>query len=268
MQTRFSFWGSMAFNELTSEPDGSAAPVPFDLFSYDALSFSNLLLHMDFPTEQPASRSFSFDSAQMAFDPTTSKTRKHALAQHFPMTIKRMLSSESGSGSVADLGYMTLGTQLDTTAPGAVWYALDFDLNLGTVGSLASKAGLVVRIALAWSPSNYGLPVFAGLKLPASSGSKNEISIEGVIKITMYSRQLLYSDGAYLLKLTGIALKLLGKQLPPGGAFDFYIFGDPDPNAGANSLGWYGAWKKDKPENSDDNQIGAQEPPVNIGADG
>ncbi|MDJ0824022.1 MAG: hypothetical protein QNJ16_00830 [Rhodobacter sp.] len=265
VQTRFSFWGSMAFVEQ-QVPAGDGKTMPCDLFSYDALAFSNLLLHMDFARAQPSDRTFTFDAAKMAFDASTSITREHALARHFPMSIKRMLTAGEGSKSIADLGYMTLSTQLDSSQPSGTWFALDFDLNLGTLGAYASNAGLVVSIALAWSPSSYGLKVFAGLKLPMSSGAKNEISIEGVIKITMYARQLFYNDKAFIMKLTGIALKLLGKQLPPGGAFDFYIFGDPDPAAGANSLGWYGAWIKDKPKTSpDDDPIGAKEPPITIG---
>ena len=46
---------------------------------------------------------------------------------------------------------------------------------------------------------------------------------------------------------TGIALSLFGKSLPPGGSFDIFVFGDPDPAAGASSLGWYGAYKKNQP---------------------
>jgi hypothetical protein len=253
IETRFSFWGSLAFKELMVEGDDGGDAMPYDIFSYDALSYSGLLLHMNFARAQPGTRSFAFDPAEMEFDPTTSVAREHALARHFPLTIKRMLTATEGGKTAADLGYMTLGTQLDNTTPGSPWYGLDFDLNLGTAGALAAKAGLVVSLALVWAPSSYGLPVFAGLKLPASSGSKNEISIEGIIKITMYSRLLLYSDGAYLLKLNGIAMSLFGKTLPPGGTFDFFLFGDSDPTAGSNSLGWYGAYKKDKPANGDQN---------------
>ena len=64
---------------------------------------------------------------------------------------------------------------------------------------------------------------------------------------TMFAVTLTYDGAAFLLKLTGIALSLFGKSLPPGGSFDIFVFGDPDPAAGANSLGWYGAYKKDQP---------------------
>ena len=77
--------------------------------------------------------------------------------------------------------------------------------------------------------------------------SEAAITVEGVLKITMFAVQLLVDGRAYLLKLTGIALSVFGKTLPPGATFDLVVFGDPDPAAGANSLGWYGAFKKDLP---------------------
>ena len=63
----------------------------------------------------------------------------------------------------------------------------------------------------------------------------------------MFAVTLTYDGAAFLLKFNGIALSLFGKSLPPGGSFDIFVFGDPDPAAGANSLGWYGAYKKDQP---------------------
>ena len=85
-----------------------------------------------------------------------------------------------------------------------------------------------------------------GLKLPGSTGARNAITVEGVLKITMFAVQLIFDGRAYLLRLTGIALSVFGKKLPPGASFDLIVFGDPDPAAGANSLGWYGAYKKDQ----------------------
>jgi hypothetical protein len=60
----------------------------------------------------------------------------------------------------------------------------------------------------------------------------------------MFAVTLTYDGTAFLLTFNGIALSLFGKSLPPGASFDIFIFGDPDPAAGANSLGWYGAYQK------------------------
>jgi len=126
------------------------------------------------------------------------------------------------------------------------WGSLGFDLNLGTLGTLASQAGFTAELLVAWGCKARGAspPVFVGLKLPYSSG--NGIGLQGVLQLAIYSRSLLYSDGAYLLKLNGMDLEILGQTLPPGAYFDFYIFGDPAPDASTSSLGWYGAFNKEK----------------------
>jgi hypothetical protein len=246
MQTVFRFWGKLAFKQMYVGDPNEPTATPYDVFSYDALVFSSLMINMSFPQSNPSGRTFAFDPSQMAFDAGASSVREHGLARHFPLTIKGMLSS-SANKTPGDLGFMTVVTPLQATAVNAPWFALEYDLNLGTVGALAGDLGLIARLAVSWTPGSFGLPVSVGLKLPGSSSAKDEISIMGVVKITTYSMELLYTDGGYLLKLNGIALKFFGKALPPGGSFDFFVFGDPDPRAGSNSLGWYGAYIKDPP---------------------
>jgi hypothetical protein len=244
VQTEFSFWGTLAFEELSA-----GGTVPFDLFSYDSLVYSGMKLRMSFLPSDPATRAFRFDPSAMAFDVGSSTARAHSLAAHFPLTAKGMLASEA-SKTPGDYGLLPVDTDLDTTPVTTPWYALNFDLNLGSAGALAAKAGLVATLAVIWAPGRSGqpgLPVSVGLKLPGSSGGKNELTVEGVLKITMFAVTLTYDGAAFLLKFNGIALSLFGKSLPPGGSFDIFVFGDPDPAAGANSLGWYGAYKKDQP---------------------
>ena len=48
-----------------------------------------------------------------------------------------------------------------------------------------------------------------------------------------------------MLKMTQIALKLLGIKFPPSGNTVFFLFGDPNQGAPQNSLGWYAAYNKD-----------------------
>jgi hypothetical protein len=245
VQTVFSFWGSLAFQELSV---GSGA-VPFDLFSYDSLVYSGMKLWMSFSQASPTGRSFRFDPSQMAFDVGSSTTRATGLATHFPLTVKGVLTSDSNK-SPGDSGLLPVDTDLDTVPVTTPWFGLNYDLNLGSAGALAAQAGLVASLVVIWAPgqpAGSAVPVSVGLKLPGSTGATNELTVEGVLKITMFAVTLTYDGAAFLLKLTGIALSLFGKSLPPGGSFDIFVFGDPDPAAGANSLGWYGAYKKDQP---------------------
>lgn len=243
VQTVFSFWGSLAFREL------SAGGGAFDLFSYDSLAYSGMRLWMSFPIASPAGRAFRFDPTQMAFDVGSSTARATGLATHFPLTVKGVLASGSNK-TPGDSGLLPVDVDLDTVPVGAPWFGLDFDLNLGSAGALAAKAGLVASLVVIWAPgppAGSAVPVFVGLKLPGATGATNQLTVEGVLKITMFAVTLSYDGAAFLLTLTGIALSLFGKSLPPGGSFDIFVFGDPDPAAGANSLGWYGAYKKDQP---------------------
>jgi len=243
VRSRFSFWGSLRF--AAQEGTGAAGGTEtFDPFSFDALAYSQLRLGMSFPTATPSARQFAFDPAEMTFDAARSTAREGSLARHFPLKIARFAQSQS-TQKPGDEGYLALQVPVPQQGLSVPWYALVFDLNLGTVGALAAEAGLVASLMTAWSPGTQTGRTFVGLKLPGSTGSGNEISIQGVLKITLYSLELLASDGAYLLKLNGINLRFLGKALPPGGSFDFFVFGDPDASAGSDSLGWYGAYLKD-----------------------
>ena len=244
VQTVFSFWGTLAFGELSA-----GGTVPFDLFSYDSLVYSGMKLWMSFPIASPAGRVFRFDPSQMAFDVGSSTTRATGLATHFPLTVKGVLTSDSNK-TPGDSGLLPVDIDLDTVPVGTPWFGLDYDLNLGSAGALAAKAGLVASLVVIWAPgppAGSAVPVSVGLKLPGATGATNQLTVEGVLKITMFAVTLTYDGAAFLLTLTGIALSLFGKSLPPGGSFDIFVFGDPNPAAGANSLGWYGAYKKDQP---------------------
>jgi hypothetical protein len=153
----------------------------------------------------------------------------------------------SGTSRPSDLGLLPVDVDLVTAPVTTPWFALLYDLNLGSVGALAGKAGLVANLVVAWTPGTGKPAVTVGLKLPGSSGARNALTVEGVLKITMFAVQLRSDGRSYLLALTGIALSVFGKTLPPGASFDLFVFGDPDPAAGADSLGWYGAFKKDLP---------------------
>src|SRR5205085_4778557 len=112
-----------------------------------------------------------------------------------------------------DLGYVTVVTDLDTVTYSAPWFGLVFDLNLGSVGALAAGVGLVATLAVVWAPGRVGLPVSIGLKLPGSTSAKDELTIEGVLKISTFVIILSYAQGAFLLAFDGVALSLFGRAL-------------------------------------------------------
>lgn len=241
--TRFNLWGSLVFRQLT----GTRPPDAFDLFGFDALGFSGLSLLMTYPAHAPRAATFALDATGVTLDPSSARPRAKSFPRHFPVTA-RALASSAVTPDPWKLGFMRMQLPSIDTAPlGSNWFGVLLDLNLGTPGALASVVDLTATVGLFWSPDSRNPRVMAGLKLPGSTGGRNELSLMGVLKLSIYSTQLLNADGAFLLKLTGMTLTLMGKSLPPTGDFEFFLFGDPDPRSGSSSLGWYAAYRKPKP---------------------
>ncbi|BAY35576.1 hypothetical protein NIES2107_74880 (plasmid) [Nostoc carneum NIES-2107] len=256
---RFTFWGRLNFKELAA----------FDIFSFGEatetveagtqandkfLSFSNLVVTMTFPKADPQKRQFVFDPGHLAFDTRQSQVRRDSLYAKFPLKLTGLLYA-AGERKTEDYGYMPVKSPL-TGQLGKTWYGLTFDLELGSLGALAGKAGLVASLVAAWSPSGEkgteangkGSGVFVGLRLPGSTGGKREISIQGVIKIVFKSIEFVVGrkDGrvSYLLKLKNILIKFLLLSIPPNAQTEMIIFGDPEEMVENNSVGWYAAYVK------------------------
>ncbi|HKP53055.1 MAG TPA: hypothetical protein VJ183_10415 [Chloroflexia bacterium] len=243
VQTRFSFWGNLNFKALKgfdvlsfgADPSGSGTNPYF-------LRFGNLCVDMDFTFTGGAvtGRTFTFDPNQMSFDIGSSQARPPSLYNHFPLKFTGLISA-TDTQMPSDLGFMQIDTPLASASLNYPWYGLTFDLNLGSVGALAGQVGLVASIILAWCPSPNNYNVLVGLKLPGSSGSSKEISIEGVIKITFQDLEFIVSGDTYILKLQNIALKFLSVSIPPNGQTDILLFGDPK-QVDNTTLGWYAAY--------------------------
>jgi hypothetical protein len=239
---RFLFWGLIDFKEL-----------PFDLFSFGGpatpggLGFGNLAIDMSIdPRVTPTVPAFAFDARQLSLDVATSGARDASLFKHFPLKLTSFTQGDAGAAPT-DLGYMGLTTPLTQSTVTYPWFSLNFDLDLGTAGALAAEAGLVASLTAAWSPNAGGYTVFSGLKLPGSSGSKRQISIEGLFNIGFKSLEILVpAPGTYVLVLYGIGFKFLSLTFPPSGQVNFTLFGDPDATTDNTSLGWYAAYAKDQ----------------------
>lgn len=242
--TYFALAGLLDFAELEG----------LDLFSFGAqdpkdvagLQYSKLLIRMAFDPAVANSATFLFDAGQIAFDAAGSTARADSLYQHFPITLAGLIQPESTS-SPGRLGYLGVQSPLTQTALAFPWYGLVFDLDLGSLGALAGKAGFNATLLAAWSPSSSGpYSVFLGLKLPGSDGGKGTISIEGVLNLG-FRALVLGRNGpsTYYLLLNALALKFLSLRFPPGGQIDMALFGNPTDEHNS-SLGWYAAYTKDQ----------------------
>lgn len=246
-EAQFLFWGLLDFKGLEG----------FDLFSFGreagatvpaGLSFGNLIVEMTFDnTQAQPVPSFTFDAGQLSFDIAGSQARKGGFFNHFPLTVAGFTQAKEGT-TPASLGYMGVQSPLTQSSLAYPWYSLNFNLNLGSPGALAAQAGFVASVAAAWTPNlGQDYTVFTGLKLPGSSGSKRQITIEGIFNITFKTLEIIVlpDSNTYILVLYGIGFKFLSFTFPPTGQVNFVLFGDPNSSASGNtSVGWYAAYAK------------------------
>ena len=244
--SQFLFWGLADFQALDLDVFSFGADSPSDPPA--GLSFGNLAIAMRFdPSATPPVPVFAFDASELSLDIAASTPRAGSLFEHFPLTLKGFAQGVQGA-SPTDLGYMGVQSKLTQAALEFPWFALDFDLDLGSAGALAAEAGFVASLTAAWSPTkeDADYAVFTGLKLPGSSGSKRQISIEGLFNITFRSLQILDAPpDTYVLVIYGIGFKFLSFTFPPSGQVNFSLFGDPTSST-SSSLGWYAAYAKDQ----------------------
>ncbi|WP_020537472.1 hypothetical protein [Lewinella cohaerens] len=276
---RFSLWGRMRFAYLEGldilsfgaypQQEIAGAPQPTDQAGEpDYLNMSNLQVVMAFDlhevTGDVSNKTFSFNPNQVAYDLKRSGWRKHSLYEKFPLKFKTLRYVKNDANALANSGFMPVRSGLQSTLTkddiGSNWYGLVFDLNMGSIGSLAGGAGLNVGVMAAWKPGKEGL--YIGLKLPGSSGGKKEISIQGVLKIAFKHIQFVSypivakevedmtpeerQQVGYLLKLKNIVIKFFVVSFPPVGKTEIILFGDPREEVEREDklVGWYAAYTK------------------------
>ncbi|WP_166923161.1 hypothetical protein [Flavobacterium poyangense] len=248
VNSKFSFWGFINYNDLEG----------FDLFSFGTepeattnnfrgLSYSNMYVDLTFQLETPTTKTFVFDISQMSFDVGQSTPRKDSLYSHFPLQLSGITNGDA-TNSPTSQGYLNVAIpslQQQQSVSGQ-WYALVFNLNMGTLGSLASSAGFTSTFMMAWCVGANG--AWAGVKLPGVNPQAPSFSLQGVLKLNIGSILLQKATGteevAYLMKINNIALELFSLSFPPGGNICFMLFGNPAANAKPESLGWYGSYVK------------------------
>ncbi len=247
VQAQFAFWGFINYNSLKG----------FDLFSfgaeesapvnYSGLSYSNLYIDLSFSLDTPTTKTFTFDISHMAFDIGQSTPREDSLYSHFPLQLKSITTGNSDNTPKSQ-GYLNVAIPSLQQQQGisGEWYGLEFNLNMGTLGALASTAGFTSTFLMAWGVGATG--AWAGVQLPGVNPQAPSFSLQGVLKLDigtiMLEKATDTTNTAYLMKINNIALKLFSLSFPSGGTISFMLFGNPATDAKPESLGWYGAYVK------------------------
>ena len=262
--TRFSFWGYLNFKQLQG----------FDMFSFgsektpqqsekEGLYFANLGITMDFTllaNGTTSSQEFAFDAGLASYDISQSEVRANSLFNRFPLKVTSILQSD-GRGSPSDLGFLPIRTPKDFKALRLTkdWYAINFELNLGSMGALAARAGFSAALLVAWSPAETTARAETQIKLPGTGGGKKLLSLQGVLKLSIQYFEFKVKkiagpitnaeDWEYQLFFKNAGLSVLGKKLPTSGTIDMLLAGDPHRQLEPGSLAWSAAyWPKEKPK--------------------
>jgi hypothetical protein len=227
----------------------------FDLLSFgnegttvtpgEGLSFTNMYIEFSFPLATPAAVAYSFDITQMSFDSSQSYPREKSLVNNFPLQLTGIVSGNS-TNTPSSMGYLNVQLpSLQQKQPvSGNWYALQYNLNMGSLGALTGGLGFNTVFLAAWNTGGTGSS--ACIKLPGVNPQAPFFSLQGVIKVNIGKVQLdVASDGAsYLMKIDNIALKLLSLSFPPGGNVNFFLFGNPNGRNAPQAVGWYGGYLK------------------------
>ncbi|HEV3158268.1 MAG TPA: hypothetical protein VGZ00_13065 [Candidatus Baltobacteraceae bacterium] len=261
LDSRFLLWGALDFTVFT-EKDGSAS----DLFSFGSppgtpankqgtgLQFSGLAVHLASPVATPNTVTYTFDAGNLTLDPSASTPRPKSLFSTFALQLRNVIQAP-GEKRPADYGFLTSTIPaVDLQKLSGPWYGIVYKVTMGTPGALVSDAGFTSTLVTAWSPQSVRTdrkPAgFIGLQLPGAAPGAKLLSLQGVLKVTVGSIDLLHvpikghAEKAYNLRLNNIGLTFLGiAKLPPGATINFFLFGDPE---GIGSLGWYAAYIQDQ----------------------
>lgn len=249
IKARFTLYGFLNFR----------AQENFDCFSYGSeagqetqhnrgLYFSNLSLDVSFSlntvTNITSELKIVLNPNNVSFDQSMSTIRNKSFAAAFPVSPNSILQG-SGDNTPKKLRYLQVVPPVDFSTAGIqpVWYAINFDMHWGGPGALASQAGFIPQLMLAWSPGATGVNVEIFVRLPGSGGG-NTFSIQNVLKLSAGPFQLkqVVHDGdkiSYNFFLINLSLSLFGIKLPPAGNTNLVLIGDA---AQPGALGWYGAY--------------------------
>lgn len=261
IESRFSIWGNMVFNQLDV----------LDIFSFEKLSFADLgigvkynLTTFEAPPDPPpppvtTAPQLTFSPGDLRFDfaQTTNRQSSTSLLSLIPFKLKSFLYSQNADQTIESLKYFSFSANGDIPALSSLSdtfnFALIFDLDLGSMGGLVgSLSAFKFSIIIGWLSGPQG-GLALGVQLPQADG-KLEIKIEGVLTLSIQEFKLQYQtitgtgtprDGEqiFVLGMHNSYLELLGMRLPPGTAlFDFALF---VPSEDAQQLGWIAAYNNE-----------------------
>lgn len=236
--------GRFDVNEVA--PARSAAPplVDADPAPDSQLDFIKLVVRMTYDLHSRQT-TFALLSDDATFDTARSTARRDGLAGRFPAVPLRFVK---GSGlTPQSLGYDPASCGVQQAKLDGDWYAIEYQLPLGTLGALGGNVTITLTILAAWGVDATAdvAPVFLGVRLPGAGITSFELALQGILKLGFGAIQFdtyTAEDGGlgYLLRLRNFGLHVLGQSFPKG-AINVLISGAPQAT-GPGKLGWFAGY--------------------------
>jgi hypothetical protein len=267
---RFTLGGQMWF---AADPFPGSGGV--DLFSFgvgqNGLAFSQFTVDVAFTLDptgamQPGSKTVTFRPELLVASATAQAIREGSLLFSLPLKLTNFVYAKGGLTPLATGAATVHCQQLQTASDGsspatprtapyvttAPIYALQFDLPLGTLGTLGdAHVGIPASLLLGWGPSQVvpGSDAAAVMiQLPALSVGYQGFNLEGLLKTTFGDVNLMKvdlgpspADSVYVLLFNNVQLSIFGYTFPPGVMIDFVVFAGPPSGVATNTsnVAWF-----------------------------
>lgn len=272
---RFLIDGDITFNEIAG----------VDLLGIEKLEFTDFAIDLGFFVEGVRNLKLKFNYPNLKFDldgfNTGSGRRGGNLPgflRSFPLKLKGL---RFGDFNLPSLGFLQLGNLVSTpnfTIGSDFKYALDFDIDLGSLGSLAKKIErFKLQVIIGWKPiwenNTFKMNrIAAGFRIDLGEGGGGiDLGLQDILRLRAehfnFKREKVDQKDLIILSADDCHLDILGQTFPEDGKFSLFLFanlGDPNP---FERPGWYASFKDDKaePPIAIEHLVMAQRVDVNLG---
>ncbi|WKV98439.1 hypothetical protein PYV50_09545 [Pseudomonas sp. H22_DOA] len=271
---RFLIDGDITFNELGG----------VDLLGIEKLEFTDFAIDLGFFIEGVRNLKLKFNYPKLKFDLdgfNTGSGRRPNLPgflRSFPLKLRGI---RFGEFDLQNLGFLQLGN-LDSTDGFEIGsdfkFALDFDLDLGSLGALAKKLErFKLQVLIGWKPiwendSFKKNRIAAGFRIDLGEGSGGiDLGLQDILRLRAqrfnFKREQIDGEDLIILSADDCRLDVLGNEFPENGKFSLFLFANLGDSNPFELPGWYASFKDPnaEPPIAIEHLVMAQRVDVNLG---
>lgn len=273
---RFLIDGDISFNELGG----------VDLLGIDKLEFTDFSIDLGLFVEGARRLKLKFNYPSLKFDLDGFNAgggrrggNLPGFLRSFPLKLKGL---RFGEFDLPSLGFLRLGNLLSTPEfefGSDFKYALEFDLDLGSLGSLAKKLERFrLQILIGWKAGWWDGTNFkpnriaAGFRIDLGEGGGGiDLGLQDILRLRAerfnFKREKVAGKDLIILSADDCHLDVLGNTVPEDGNFSLYLFANLGDSSPFERPGWYASFKdeKAKPPIAIEHLVMAQRVDVNLG---